>query len=189
MSSHRFPTRIVVGLFAARRLNRTRSRRRPRSRLTLKGHTDAVNAVAFSPDGKVVVTAGADKKVHVWDVTTGKQMRTMVGGTNSILAIAMSPDGKVIATGGGGTVNVFDAATGKQIIAIRIGGAQDVGPRSIVYSPDGRRMASAADDGSVRLFDCFTGKELLSSTAAHTARQGQRCRFLPGRPAGRLRGR
>ena len=68
----------------------------------LKGHTEAVYAVAFTPDGKYVVTASFDKTLKVWETETGKEYKSFAGATghqNLVLSVAISPDGTAVASG------------------------------------------------------------------------------------------
>lgn len=67
--------------------------------LTLKGHTDPVYSVAYSPDGKRVVTGSYDKTAKVWDAQTGKELLTLNGHMNWVSSVAFSPDGRRIVTG------------------------------------------------------------------------------------------
>src|SRR5438046_2240027 len=69
---------------------------------TLKGHTEAVYAVAFSPDGKQLATGSFDKTVRLWDTASGKEVKTFGGAAghqNLVLSVAFSPDGKTLASG------------------------------------------------------------------------------------------
>src|SRR4051794_19301754 len=63
---------------------------------TLKGHTEAVYAVAFSPDGKYAVTGSFDKTIKLWEAATGKEIKTFdgpAGHQNLVLSVTVSPDG------------------------------------------------------------------------------------------------
>src|SRR5438105_565359 len=86
---------------------------------TLTGHTDSVWSVAFSPDGKRIVSGGRDQTVKVWDAQTGTETLSLKGHTDWVNSVAFSPDGKRIASGSGGGLNktgevkVWDAQTGK----------------------------------------------------------------------------
>src|SRR5262245_44862482 len=69
----------------------------------LKGHTETVYAIAFTPDGKYVVTGSFDKSLKLWEVPSGKEVRTYAGPTghqNLVLGVAVSADGKSLASGG-----------------------------------------------------------------------------------------
>ena len=68
--------------------------------LTLKGHTDVVTSVAFSPDGRRIVSGSFDSTVKVWDASSGQEILTLKG-PGSVDSVAFSPDGRRIVSGGG----------------------------------------------------------------------------------------
>jgi WD40 repeat protein len=123
--------------------------------LTLKGHTDMVNSVAFSPDGQRLASASRDGSVKVWDARTGQEIFTFEGNKNkalppiwqdNIAVVAFSPDGNRLASGHyDKTVRVWDARTGQEILILK--GHTDFHVNGVAFSPDGRRLASASLDG------------------------------------------
>lgn len=115
-------------------------------------------AVAFSHDGKTLVTGGRHDVVEQWDVATGEHLRTMRRHYSWIEALATSPDGRLIASAGqDGVIRLWDAATGADACPVP-GHTYAVG--SAVLSPDGRTAVTAGWDGTLRWWDTSTGREL-----------------------------
>jgi len=128
--------------------------------LTLKGHTNIVNCVALSPDGKRLASASDDQTVKVWDATSGQEMLTLKGHTNGVNAVAFRPDGKRLASASeDGTVKVWDASSGQETLTLK-GHSSPV--RTVAFSPDGKRLASASEDGKVKVWDAGNGLETLT---------------------------
>ena len=65
---------------------------------TLKGHADAVYAVAFSPDGRLLATGSYDRDILLWDLAAGKPLRTLEGHNEAVFDLAFRPDGKILAS-------------------------------------------------------------------------------------------
>ncbi|MEG3970153.1 WD40 repeat domain-containing protein [Microcoleus sp. T2B6] len=131
---------------------------------TLGGHANRVNAVSFSPNGKLLATSSDDKTVKLWDTTTGKQINTLTGHTNRVLAVSFSPNGKLLATSSDDkTVKLWNTTTGKQIKTLT-GHTNRV--LAVSFSPDGKRLATGSADNTVKLWDT-TGKEINTLTG-HT---------------------
>src|SRR5262249_15017936 len=102
--------------------------------LTLRGHTETVNGVAFSPHGRLLVAASFDQTVRVWDAGTGQESLTLLRGhTESVYAVAFSPDGRRLASASSDrTVKVWDATTGQELLTLS-GHADSV--HGVAFSP------------------------------------------------------
>jgi WD40 repeat protein len=129
----------------------------------LTGHTGGVFAVAWSPDGIHLASAGDGGEVRVWDAITGAQLTTQTSHTGSVITVAWSPDGTHLAAAGdGGEVKVWDAITGAQLTT------QTSHTGSVItaaWSPDGTHLATAGDDRKVRVWDTATGAQQATLTS------------------------
>jgi WD40 repeat protein len=130
-----------------------------------KGHYSSVNSVAFSPNGKQVVSGSDDETVRLWDVVTGAVLQTIGKGIfineghyDTVTSVAFSTNGKQVISGSSDrTVRVWDAVTGAALQTLK-GHSSTV--RSIAFSPDGNQVVSGSGDGTVRVWDATTGAVL-----------------------------
>lgn len=107
----------------------------------LKGHTQAVSAITFSPKGDLLATASWDNTARLWDVKTGREIAVLAGHTDPLTSVAFNTTGELLVTGSfDGTARIWDVATGtlKSVLQRHPGIVQ-----SAVFSPDGRRIVTA----------------------------------------------
>jgi WD40 repeat protein len=110
----------------------------------LAGHQGAVTAVSFDPDGKTLVSGGRDRTARLWDLASGRERRVLAGHTDAVTAVALA-EGLIATASHDGSVRIF--AEGEAPLAVLPLAER---PHGLALSADGRELATAAWDGSVR---------------------------------------
>ncbi len=149
------------------------------SALPAVGH-GRYRAVAFSPDGTLLATLGADGTARIWNVTTQREIGAplTVDQPGALTgAVAFSPSGQTLVTvGAGGQAQLWSVATHRAL-----GQPMAAGPATTVvtFSPDGTRLGTAGSDGSARLWDVATQQEIGTPMTAD-AQPVYAAAFSPG---------
>jgi WD40 repeat protein/serine/threonine protein kinase len=156
-------------------------------RRTLRGHTRSVNAVAFSRDGRRVVSGAGDRyygalgthdaELTLWDAESGRPIQQLKGLKGAVFSVAFSPDGRLIAAGSGfrsstniqeGRLSVWDAESGRLLYERPEAGLNVL---SVAFSPDGRLIAagygrySSTEPGRLKIWEAAGGKEVHAITS------------------------
>jgi len=125
------------------------------------GHSGRLVGIAYSPDGKYIVSGSEDKTLKLWDVQSGNEIRSFNGHTEWVSAVAYCPSGRYIASGSGdGSIKVWDILNGKEVFSFT-GHKNYV--RSLAYSPDGNYLVSVGfTEKNLKLWNARNGQEVYS---------------------------
>ena len=136
----------------------------------LPDHRGSVRSLAFSPDGRLLATAAADRNVRLWDVSTRRRVAVLTRNKGAVTAVAFSPDGKLLDVGGrDATIALWAPDTDKRLARLtgHGKGVENGGVLVLAFGPDGRTLASGGDDRTVGLWDTRE-REALAVLEGHT---------------------
>jgi WD40 repeat protein len=132
------------------------ARRHPREVAVLAGHAGDVVSAAFSPDGRLIVTASNDNTARIWDRATGRTIHILADHSDRVKSATFSHDGRrVVTSSDDKTARIWDAETG-EVLTVLKGHERTVSRAQ--FSPDDRRIVTASYDGTARIWDAVTGK-------------------------------
>lgn len=153
------------------------------------GHTNRIAAIAYSPDGTRFLTGGDDSQAILWDVSTGRVLRTFEGPaagkySSGVFSVKFFPDNRRIMTaaskGAITEITVWDTADGKKLTSIQ----SPYVPR-VLLSDDGRRILAGHQEGAiVSLYDAQTGQKLKSHRVTNSTSESPFINDLAFHPAG-----
>jgi WD40 repeat protein len=131
-----------------------------KARRTLEAYENEIFDLSFSPDGFYLATASRDPVVKIWETNSGRQILALKSEQQRILSLSYSPNGKLLASAGNryvqngpgwlGEASIWDAKTGNSLAKI---GDSTTGIYSLAFSPDGKHLATAHGDGTVKIWE------------------------------------
>jgi WD40 repeat protein len=135
-----------------------------------KGHELAVLAVALSPDSNYVATGSRDKSAKLWELSTGREVRSFLGHTASVISLEFSRDGKYLITGNGDkTARIWEVATGKEILSVQ---PDDERVTGVAFDPKGKFFVTVGFGRKAIVWELPSKKKIKELTADGYAGSG-----------------
>ena len=117
------------------------------------GHSEGISSMAFSPDGKYIVSSSLDQTLHIWDIERSRELRTFSGINRGIISVAWSPDNLHIVSGAwDGSITIWDVNNADIIKSFP---AHHGAVSSVIYDNKGEQILSGGFDGSIKLWDKY----------------------------------
>ncbi len=128
---------------------------------TFRGHTQEIWSVSFSPDGLTLASGGNDRYVRIWDIETGRLLRSLRGHTQVVREVKYSPDGLLLASASEDrTIRLWNPQTGEHLRLLFT--RYDHAVCNISFSPDGLMLARAGHNKDIKIWEVTTGTELMT---------------------------
>jgi len=149
LRGERLPAAVVEGLMVVLSV--------ARNSLALHGHEDRITAVAYSPDGTRLATAGDDNTVRIWDPVAARLLATLSGHDRAVNAVAFAKDGnRLLSASRDKTVRIWDTTRGLLLQSLAVPSGV---PEFAIWSIDGQLIVVGCDDGSVFLWGLRAGNQ------------------------------
>ena len=127
----------------------------------------SVSALAFAPDGRLLVSSGSDRTIKLWEVASGRELRALPGEGVITPYVTLAPNGQLLASGGSDTIRLWDVTSGRELRNLSGHGGT---VNALAFSPDGRLLASGSlsgYDNTIKLWEVASGREVGTLTG-HT---------------------
>ncbi|MCA2656075.1 WD40 repeat domain-containing protein [Microcystis sp. M061S2] len=119
----------------------------------------SVTSLVITPDSNEIIFGDRNNTINVWNLATGKKIRTLSSHQFAITSLAITHNGnKIISSSEDNTIKVWDLATGQELLSIS---THQNRISSLVVTPDGTKIVSGSNDGTIKIWDLYTGQELL----------------------------
>ncbi len=124
------------------------------------GHSSAVATIAFSPDSRFILSGSNDRTIKLWEVSSGREIRTFRGIDADVTAVAYSPDGRIALAGYmNGRLAFWEVSTGRKIRSFK---AHSSWIQEVAFSPDGKKAISGSSNRNVKVWRVSSGARIGS---------------------------